>query len=179
VFYQQAFLFKLELSPVEIQKNNVIVNTHIKECIMNSVRDSIPFELMVRTYLDETHETFDEIKEEISEPQPMPVIETPTVVGGEGDEIKPSDTVLSEISYPFIDKPKPSTTPSILPSSKPSIQKATELVSTSSTSKPQPNASASKLNVKIEDVPIDEDDDELNPVEFVPTDTSLLDCIEL
>jgi hypothetical protein len=158
LFYQQAFLFKLELSPVEIQKNNVIVNNHIKECIMNSVRDSIPFELMVRTYLDETHETFDEIKEEIS----APVIDTPVVVGGEGAEIQPPATVLSEISYPFIDTPKQSKSIDLLADTPPN----------------NPPSTTSEPKVKIEDVPIDEDD-ELNNVEFIPTDTSLLDCIEL
>ena len=73
IFYQQAFLFKHDVSPIDVQKNNVHINQIIKECIMTSVRDSIPFELIVRSYLDNTQETFDEIKESpISEPTPIP-----------------------------------------------------------------------------------------------------------
>ena len=72
IFYQQAFLFKTDISPIDVQKNNVHINQIIKECIMTSVRDSIPFELIVRSYLDNTQETFDEIKESpISEPTPI------------------------------------------------------------------------------------------------------------
>jgi len=64
LFYQQAFLFKQDISPIDVQKNNVIINQIIQECIMTSIRDSIPFELIVRSYLDNTSETFDEIKED-------------------------------------------------------------------------------------------------------------------
>lgn len=64
LFYQQAFLFKQDISPIDVQKNNVIINQIIQECIMSSIRDSIPFELIVRSYLDNTQETFDEIKED-------------------------------------------------------------------------------------------------------------------
>lgn len=63
-FYRQAFLFRTDVSPIDIQKNNIAIMNIIKECIMQSVRDSIPFDTIVKSYLDETHETFDEIKEE-------------------------------------------------------------------------------------------------------------------
>ena len=95
VFYQHAFLFRMDISTVDIQKNNVNISQHIKECIMNSVRDSIPFELMVRSYLDETHETFDEIKEDITKPS--------TSFGGES--IKDIDISKPEISSVEIEKP--------------------------------------------------------------------------
>jgi hypothetical protein len=63
-FYRQAFLFRTDISPIDIQKNNIAIMNIIKECIMQSVRDSIPLDTIVKSYLDETHETFDEITEE-------------------------------------------------------------------------------------------------------------------
>lgn len=63
-FYRQAFLFRTDISPIEVQKNNIAIINIIKECIIQSVRDSIPFDTIVKSYLDETHETYDEIKEE-------------------------------------------------------------------------------------------------------------------
>jgi hypothetical protein len=81
VLYQQAYLFKQGISPIDIQKNNVTINQIIKESIIQSVRDSIPFDSIVRSYLDETHETFDDIKEES---MPLP----PKVGGSPSFEMK-------------------------------------------------------------------------------------------
>lgn len=65
VLYQKAYLYSLEINTLERQKNNSIIETIIQECILNAVRDSIPYELIVRSYLDETDEICEEIKEEI------------------------------------------------------------------------------------------------------------------
>jgi hypothetical protein len=95
--YQQAFLFKQNVPPLEIQKNNVQITQIIKECIIQSVRDSIPFELIVRSYLDNTNETFDEIKEESVE-----FVDTPRKI--------PDHTPKQSTEVPLINKgPPPST----------------------------------------------------------------------
>jgi len=65
VIYQKAYLYSLEINTLERQKNNSIIETIIQECIMNAIRDSIPYELIVRSYLDETDEICEDIKEEI------------------------------------------------------------------------------------------------------------------
>jgi hypothetical protein len=65
VLYQKAYLYSLEINTLERQKNNSIIETIIQECILNAIRDSIPYELIVRSYLDETDEICEEIKEEI------------------------------------------------------------------------------------------------------------------
>jgi hypothetical protein len=172
VFYQQAFLFKLELPPVDIQKNNVIVSNHIKECIMNSVRDSIPFELMVRTYLDETHETFDEIKEELSvSAPPEPILVDKSITEG-GD---PSP-VLSEVSFPFNDISKPS-----IPVTK-EVDISDGIIGKLSDEISKRKPSSFPLTKSLLEDSItspDTDEDHSDPIELVPADESLLDCIEL
>lgn len=65
VVYQKAYLYSLEINSLDRQKNNSILESIIQECIMNAIRDSIPCELIVRSYLDETDEICEEIKEEI------------------------------------------------------------------------------------------------------------------
>lgn len=65
VIYQKAYLYSLEINTLERQKNNAIVETIIQDCIMNAIRDSIPYELIVRSYLDETDEICEDIREEI------------------------------------------------------------------------------------------------------------------
>jgi hypothetical protein len=65
VIYQKAYLYSLEINTLERQKNNSIIETIIQDCIINAIRDSIPYELIVRSYLDETDEICEDIKEEI------------------------------------------------------------------------------------------------------------------
>lgn len=71
VIYQKAYLYSLEINTLERQKNNAIIETIIQECILNAIRDSIPYELIVRSYLDETDEICEELKEEIIKDKPQ------------------------------------------------------------------------------------------------------------
>ena len=70
VIYQKAYLYSLEINTLERQKNNAIIETIIQECILNAIRDSRPYELIVRSYLDETDEICEELKEEIIKEKP-------------------------------------------------------------------------------------------------------------
>ena len=64
--YTNIYLFERGIEPLQIQKNNRELETIIKEMILNTVRENIPVELILKSYLDETEElevTVEEKKE--------------------------------------------------------------------------------------------------------------------
>lgn len=69
--YSNAYLFELNVSPLNTQKNMRECELIIRECILLVIRDSIPLEQILRNYLDETVEEDVEIQEEIIEPEPV------------------------------------------------------------------------------------------------------------
>ena len=67
--YKNVYLFENKIPPLQIQKNNRELEIIIQECILNTVRDSIPIENILKAYMDETVEedVVEDIKEEIIE----------------------------------------------------------------------------------------------------------------
>lgn len=63
--YTNVYLFESDIPSLQIQKNNRELELIIRECIMNTIRDSIPTEKILRTYMDETEEEDVETKEEV------------------------------------------------------------------------------------------------------------------
>jgi len=61
--YTNIYLFEKNLMPLQVQKHNRELELIIKECIMNSVRESIPVETILRAYMDEADEQDVEINE--------------------------------------------------------------------------------------------------------------------
>tara|TARA_B100000900_G_scaffold407138_1_gene419328 strand:- start:4841 stop:5872 length:1032 start_codon:yes stop_codon:yes gene_type:complete len=61
--YINVYLFEKDILPLQIQKNNRELEIIIKECILNTIRESIPLENILKSYLDETQETDVEIEE--------------------------------------------------------------------------------------------------------------------
>ena len=61
--YTSVYLFEKDILPLEIQKHNRELEVIIKECILNTVRDTMPIEKILQTYLDETEEL--DVNEEI------------------------------------------------------------------------------------------------------------------
>lgn len=59
--YSNVYLFEKNISPLQIQKNNRELEIIIQECILNSIRDSVPTETIIRAYLDESVEQEEEI----------------------------------------------------------------------------------------------------------------------
>jgi len=74
--YKNVYLFEIKISPLEIQKNNRELEIIVQECILNTIRDSIPVETILKAYMDETCEedVIEEIKEKPIE-LPPPVIQ--------------------------------------------------------------------------------------------------------
>ena len=81
--YTNIYLFEKNIAPLQVQKHNRELEMIIKECIMNSVRESIPVETILRAYMDETDEHDVEVneveeqipivEEEADVPAPVPV----------------------------------------------------------------------------------------------------------
>jgi hypothetical protein len=67
--YKNVYLFETNIPPLQTQKNHRELEVIIQECILNAVRESIPIDMILRAYLDETIE--DDVVEEIKE-TPIP-----------------------------------------------------------------------------------------------------------
>jgi hypothetical protein len=71
--YTNVYLFERGIPPLTVQKNGRELEIIVKECILDSIRDSIPLEMILKTYMDETIEDHTEIKikEEIVSQEPV------------------------------------------------------------------------------------------------------------
>lgn len=68
--YRNIYLFEKNITPLQMQKNNREFETIVQECIMATIRDSIPTEQIIRAYMDETEEQEEEvIIEEVEQPE--------------------------------------------------------------------------------------------------------------
>ena len=63
--YTNFFLFKKDVSPLDIQKNNRVLELLVQECIVNTVREGVPVDDILRAYLDESVEENVLVSEEI------------------------------------------------------------------------------------------------------------------
>lgn len=90
--YKNVYLFEINIPPLQIQKNNRELEIIIQECILNTIRDSIPVESILKAYMDETVEedVVEDIKEEIVEESP------PTNGQGETQFVNESTPVIEE-----------------------------------------------------------------------------------
>jgi hypothetical protein len=67
--YKNVYLFEVNIQPLQVQKNYRELEIIVQECILNTLRESIPVEAILRAYMDETIEedVVEEIKEQIIE----------------------------------------------------------------------------------------------------------------
>ena len=101
--YKNVYLFDLKATPLNHQKNMRECELIIKECILNVIRESIPIEKILRSYIDKTTETEVTLEEEIiHEEKPAVVEDKPAVVEEKPNIIKEdiveqsTDTVKEE-----------------------------------------------------------------------------------
>lgn len=66
--YKNVYLFEINIQPLQIQKNHRELEIIVQECILNTLRESIPVEAILKAYMDETVEedVIEEVKEEIT-----------------------------------------------------------------------------------------------------------------
>lgn len=75
--YTNVYLFENNISPLLVQKNARELDTIIQDCIMTTIRESIPTEAIIRAYMEEYTEHEEQITiEQLAEP----------VITGEGDD---------------------------------------------------------------------------------------------
>ena len=67
--YKNVYLFEQDVLPLQIQKHNRELEILIQEGILNTIRDSIPVEAILKQYMEQTIEedVVEEIKEQIIE----------------------------------------------------------------------------------------------------------------
>ena len=59
--YSNVYLFEKNISPLQIQKHGRELETIVQECILTSIRESIPTEDIIRAYMDESVEQEEEV----------------------------------------------------------------------------------------------------------------------
>ena len=78
--YTNIYLFEKNITPLQIQKHNRELELIIKEQILNSIRDNIPVENILKVYLDET------IEEDIQVEENEEIISTEPLVEDNNEE---------------------------------------------------------------------------------------------
>jgi len=59
--YMNVYLFERNISPLQIQKNNRELESIVQECILTTIRESVPTEAIIRAYMDESVEQEEEV----------------------------------------------------------------------------------------------------------------------
>jgi len=116
--YTNVYLFEINIPPLQVQRQYRETELIVQECILNTIRESIPVETILLAYMDETVEedVIEEVKEELIEMKKEPVTqvigETPSkvntpVVAQEQDnsnafspEPEPATAQKEDISFP-------------------------------------------------------------------------------
>ena len=101
--YKNVYLFEVGIQPLQIQKNHRELEIIVQECILNTLRESIPVEAILKAYMDETIEedVVQEVKEEIiNEPIKQPAQDAVAAAPGE------ESAVSSRLSFNDIDQVK-------------------------------------------------------------------------
>lgn len=89
--FSNVYLFEKNIAPLQVQKHNRELEQIVKECIMASIRESIPVEDVLRAYMEETEEKDTLVQEREDIINETPVEEEPAS-NPEGEE-KTSDVV--------------------------------------------------------------------------------------
>ena len=123
--YSNIYLFQIDASPLQQQKHNREFEIIVQTCIMNTIRDNVPVEQLLKQYIDETQEVdvekTEKVVEEIeekkddsdngeNEPRPTetkesdsvpPLVPESPVVLNPGDDmdIPPPDVVATNESH--------------------------------------------------------------------------------
>jgi Family of unknown function (DUF5764) len=75
--YSNIYLFEVDIDELEVQKRNREFELLVQTCIMNTIRDRIPVEALLRQYIDETQEVEVKKVETIVDTKPMEQVPPP------------------------------------------------------------------------------------------------------
>ena len=118
--YKNAYLFDKNASPLSQQKHGREFEIIVEECILKTIRDSIPTEAIVRAYLDESVEQEEEIVEEIldekkeedkepdviAEPEPPPSFESGAIITNISDKPVVNRLTFDDVDHALTDDGK-------------------------------------------------------------------------
>lgn len=90
--YKNVYLFEVNVLPLQIQKNHREIEIIVQECILNTLREGIPVEAILRAYMDETVE--EDVVEEVHEQ----IIDEPIKQSIAVSESKPALEDISSIN---------------------------------------------------------------------------------
>lgn len=85
--YNNVYLYETGVIPLQVQKNHRELEIIIQECILNTIRESIPVETILRAYMDETveEEVIEEKEEMILAPEPSKGLNNTKTSDGDSD----------------------------------------------------------------------------------------------
>jgi hypothetical protein len=104
--YKNVYLFEVGIQPLQIQKNHRELEIIIQECILNTLRESIPVEAILKAYMEETIEedVVEEIKEEIiHENIKQPIVADNDQSSNTSQEAVPISESSSRLSFNDLD----------------------------------------------------------------------------
>jgi len=97
--YSNIYLFEIDITPLEQQRRNREFELLVQTSIMNTIRDNLPVENLLRQYIDETQEVNVNKVETVVENKPLPELEQEKVEPVNEIKIcdKPVDKSIDEI----------------------------------------------------------------------------------
>jgi hypothetical protein len=103
--YKNVYLFQIGIEPLVIQKNYRELEIIVQECILNTLRESIPVEAILKAYMDETVEedVIEEVKEEVTH---EPIMEPIHQKGSGGVSFNDIDYVKNDHGISQVNAPK-------------------------------------------------------------------------
>ena len=101
--YKNVYLFELNVPPLQIQKHNRELETIVQECILNSLRESVPVEAILKAYMDETME--EDVVEEVKEEYIQQAIKNDEIDSNKSDQNKVDSVggASSKLSFSDVD----------------------------------------------------------------------------
>ena len=98
--YKNVYLFETNIPPLTIQKHYRELEIIVQECILNTLRESIPVESILKAYMDETVEedVIEEVKEQIIEEPIRKPLDTQNAMAN-GLPPKSSGLSFNDIDY--------------------------------------------------------------------------------
>jgi hypothetical protein len=99
--YKNVYLFEVSVQPLQMQKNHRELEIIVQECILNTLRESIPVEAILKAYMDETVEedVIEEVKEQIIEEPIKEPVKEPVAEGALQNQPIKQSLSFNEIDY--------------------------------------------------------------------------------
>lgn len=98
--YVNVYLFEKNISPLATQKNGRELELIVQECILATIRDSVPTEAIIRAYMDESVEQEEEVTiEHVDEPVVNTVEPTSETATTDGDNTTVSGETKDENGF--------------------------------------------------------------------------------